>query len=91
MRERTLDYKDPWKQFRKKVLEQIHYFPSVAKDFPFFLDEVQYHLKEEVFEKGTEIIGPDCPLQHMIFVVQGLVDLFVFDPDGHEIELDTLG
>jgi len=40
MREKTLDYKDPWKQFRKKVLEQVHYFKEPASENPFFLDEI---------------------------------------------------
>jgi len=63
MRERTLDYKDPWKEFKRKVVGEIEYFKEAAVENNFFLDEVQYHLEEEYFEKGSEIVGPDCTLK----------------------------
>ena len=57
MRERALKYNDPWKQFKKKVLQQVDYFKPFIDD-PYFIEEIHYYLKEENIEKGSEIVGP---------------------------------
>ena len=38
---------------------------------------------DEYIEKGAEIIGPDQGVSEIIFIVQGLVDLIVFDKWGN--------
>mmetsp|Transcript_34327 Transcript_34327/g.52595 ORF Transcript_34327/g.52595 Transcript_34327/m.52595 type:complete len:135 (-) Transcript_34327:473-877(-) len=55
-----------------------------------FFDDIHYYLKEEHFEEGTEIIGTGEPCTSLIFVVQGLIELQIFDQDGNKYILDTL-
>jgi len=47
-------------------------------------------MQEEFFEKGTEVIGAGEPCNSMIFVVQGFLELKVFDRNGQDYILETL-
>ena len=89
MRERALKYEDPWKQFKKKVLEEVEYFKPFIDD-PYFIEEVHYHLQEQYIDKGTEIMGPSQIVNSISFIVQGIVDLKVSDEDGQDRIIETL-
>jgi len=89
MKQKALDYSDPWKKFQIKILQQINYFDQQLYDDEFF-DEIHYYLKEEHFEKGTEIIGTAEPCTSLIFVVQGQIELQIFDQDGNKYILEVL-
>ena len=68
MKEKALKYEDPWKVFKLHLLKQIDYFDEETLPYEFF-DEVQYFMKEEYFEPGTEIVcaGEEC--NQITFVV----------------------
>ena len=89
MRERALAYDDPWKQFKKTMLEQVDYFKPYCED-PYFLEELHYHLKEEFIDKGTEIVGPTQPASSIVFIILGIVDLKVSSTENEEKILETL-
>mmetsp|Transcript_11980 Transcript_11980/g.18510 ORF Transcript_11980/g.18510 Transcript_11980/m.18510 type:complete len:130 (-) Transcript_11980:16-405(-) len=89
MKKKALEYNDPWKQFKMKVLSQIDYFEVDECDHEFF-DEAQYFLEEEFFEKGTEIIATGEPCSSILFVVHGELELRIYDEDGNSTVLDTL-
>ena len=55
MKQNALDYNDPWKIFKLKLLSQVDYFENVPNTREFF-NEIQYSMKEEFFEEGTEVI-----------------------------------
>lgn len=53
----ALDYRDPWKQFRIKLLEQVDYLnPKINRQE--FLNEVHYYMREEYYDQGEIILRP---------------------------------
>lgn len=73
------------------MLRQIDYFRhSNSHNQDEFLDELHYQMKEEFFETGTEILaaGEDCTAIH--FVVQGKIELQIFNSVGEKFVLATL-
>lgn len=56
-----------------------------------FYKNIQFYMKEVNFQAGQEIasIGKTC--QNLIFIVNGLVELEVYDPVGEAISLAKLG
>jgi len=87
MKKKAIEYNDPWKQFKMKVLRQIDYFENCDDEF---FDETQYFLGEEFFEMGTEVIGAGEPCSSILFVVQGFLELKIFDEEGNSTVLETL-
>jgi len=49
MKEKCLEYNDPWKQFKVNLLKKLDYFESVNTDVPEFLDTVQFHMQDEFY------------------------------------------
>ena len=47
-------------------------------------------MKDEYLEKGAEILGPESNIDSVVFIVEGVVDLIVFDKEGQENVLDSL-
>ena len=70
MKRKALEYKDPWKEFKLMVLQQVDYFVDVIND-PDFLNEVQFYLEEEYYDANTEIVQQDEEIKSIFFVVQG--------------------
>lgn len=46
MKKRALEYKDPWKRFKMKMLQEVDYFHDFFDENE-FLEDVQYHMMEE--------------------------------------------
>ena len=89
MKKKALNYSDPWKQFKLKLLQQIDYFdPSFYEDE--FFDEIHHYMQDEFFEKGTEVIGVGEPCNSILFVVQGQLELKICDRYGKEYVIESL-
>ena len=89
LKQRALEYQDPWKRFKLMLLSQIDYFEDYKEDKT-FMDEVHYSMNEESFEKGTEIISTGEKCSSIIFIVSGQVELLVYDDQGNEYVLEIL-
>ena len=89
MKLRSMEYKDPWKKFKLMVLQQIDYFNTVNHNNEFF-DEIQYYLNEEYVEAGTEIVSSGEHCSSLIFLVQGQIELVIYDENGNESTLELL-
>ena len=64
-------YKDEWKLFKITLLQHVDYFDKqYLKEYldKEFYDEVQYHMQEEFFEQGTQIIAQGEPCTKLYFV-----------------------
>jgi len=89
IKHKTLSYKDPWKLLKISLLKEIDYFSECRHDDEFF-DEIHYSLKEENFEKGISIINAGEKCSSIIFIVDGVLELVVYDEHGKEHVLETL-
>lgn len=92
-RENCLAYSDEWIEFKVVLLKQVDYFQDLGwmDDEENFYKNIQFYMKEVNFQAGQEIasIGKTC--QNLIFIVNGLVELEVYDPVGEAISLAKLG
>ena len=89
MKEKAFKYSDPWKRFKIHLLHQIDYFDEQEMS-PECFDEIQYNFKEEYMDAGNEFIAAGEQCTAITFVVQGEVELQVFDQMGDEYILETL-
>ena len=76
------------------MMRTIDYFQHECVDNGYddeFFDDIQYHMKEEFFDKGTEIItiGENC--NSIMFIVNGEVELQITDQYGDKMVLESLG
>ena len=55
-----------------------------------FFDEIHYNMKEEFFEKGTEIVSSGENCTQIMFVVQGSIELQIVNSIGEKYILETL-
>jgi len=82
------EYDDPWKKFKLLLLNQVEYFKK-HKDIEGLLDEVQYNMEEEIFEKGAYLTSRDENCKALTFVVDGQIELL--DGEGeNERVIETL-
>ena len=86
MKKKLSEYDDPWKRFKILLLKQIEYFKKF-KNFPDLLDDIQYHMQEENFECGTDIISCQEQTQSILFVVHGKIQLSVEGDSEQEPEV----
>ena len=57
------------------LLKEIEYFDHS----PDFLAEVQYHMTEEFFQKGKDIVVTGDTCDSVMFIVKGLIELQIYD------------
>lgn len=86
LRDRALDYVDDWIDFKVFLLKQIDYFNDVIIPGPMddiFYKQVQFHMEESIYQKGSEIIASGDKCGSLVFIVNGLVDIEVYDEQGN--------
>lgn len=48
-----------------------------------FYKQVQFHMEESIYQKGSEIIASGDKCCSLVFIVNGLVDIEVYDEHGN--------
>ena len=56
MKNLTYNYEDPFIKYKKDLLGQVEYFCEII-DNENLLEDIQFHMKEENFDKDIEIIS----------------------------------
>ena len=75
---KTIDYKDRTKQLKIKLLQQIDYFDlEEIEDFPLLFEEIQYHMKEEIYGTFEEIIKSNSKSTKIYFIIEGQVEILI--------------
>lgn len=48
-----------------------------------FYKQIQFHMEESIYQKGSEIIASGDKCCSLVFIVNGLVDIEVYDENGN--------
>lgn len=48
-----------------------------------FYREMQFYMEEQIYQAGSEIVASGEKCNNLIFIVNGVVDLEVFDKEGN--------
>ena len=87
LKDGMMRYNDRYKRFLKNLLRSVDYiYPISAKS----IEDLVYVLKQEFYEKNKYIFKDGDTFDHIKFVVDGEVEIFVKFDQGEEIVLDTL-
>lgn len=76
-----MKYSDEWIEFKIKLLKQVYYFNHSSLGLRFF-KEVQYFMQEKIYQKDSIIIEAGTIQNEMIFIVNGVVEIYVMDKYG---------
>jgi hypothetical protein len=60
--------------FKKKILNQIDYFSELL-DADYFLEDLQFHMIQENFERDIEIITNGDICEKLYFIVDGDISI----------------
>ena len=90
MQQKALQYTDPWTKFKLALLHQVDYFAENFEQESEFYKELQFHMADEYFEEGTEIITEGEQCKSMLFVVSGQIELLCEDVYGNDHHLGYL-
>lgn len=73
------------------LLKQIDYFQDSPEPYSDnFYKEIQFHMEEHIYQAGSEILASGEKCLNIYFIVNGIVDLEVFDSKGNAQPLGQL-
>lgn len=87
LRDDSLDYNDPWKQFQITTLKNVPYLREVPQSI---IEQLHYTLQVENHEAGARVFSEGSECRQVYFVTSGTLELFVEDGREQRI-LDSLG
>lgn len=87
LRDDTLEYNDPWKQFQNNSLRNVPYLRDIPQPV---IEQVHYTLSAENHETGSRVFSEGSECRSVYIVTSGALELFVEDGRDQR-SLDILG
>lgn len=87
MKKKISTYKDKWRIFQKQIIQNVDFFKRLEDTT---LDELSLTLRDQFYEKDSYTFESGMPVDSLIFILHGELELIVRMDNGEEKVIDTL-
>jgi CRP-like cAMP-binding protein len=87
LKKKISTYNDKLRVFQKQMLRSVDFFSRLAEPT---IDELSLTMRDQFYEKDSYAFESGAPVESIIFILQGELDLVVRLDNGEEKVIDTL-